>query len=225
MAYCLPNGFTLTGHTGCLDMNGVKTEDNSLASIDAAAACGANIVEIDVRFLQDGTAVLSHDSVSLVTDVVTLDAAFEKLASYPMLKMNVDLKSIDNVKIIKTVADRYGVTDRIFFTGVDAQWAKAIAVADTGIPYFLNIGINKLLKNNSFYIRRLIKLCKELGCMGLNINKNGATKKISRLLHENGLMLSVWTCTKDNEIRAALECSPDNITSRNPALVKKILSE
>lgn len=223
----LPVGFTVTGHTGCFAKDGTKTKDNSLESVAAAVECGADIVEIDVRFLSDGTPVLSHDAVSDsdADSVVKLDAAFAALAQHPQLRMNVDLKSVDFVGNVRTVAEQYGVLDRIFFTGVDRAWAVAVAKADTGIPYYLNIGVNRILANHAQYINRLIALCKELGCVGLNINKTGATKKLSRLLHENGLLLSVWTCTQENEIRRALQCSPDNITSRDPALVVKILSE
>lgn len=225
--FVLSKDFTVTGHTGCLDRDGNKTADNTLESIAAAAESGADIVEIDVQFLKNGMPVLSHDKVREENSgqVVSLDAAFACLAQYPQLRMNVDLKSIDNLTAVRFLAEKNGVLERIFFTGVDKKWAKTIAAADLGIPYYLNYKINKLLKNNNMYLLSLVRQCKRLGCVGLNIHRGGLTKNVSRILHEHGLLLSVWTCTQATEIRRALRCGPDNITSRNPALVRKILEE
>ena len=50
--FTLPHGFTITAHTGC-----EGTPDNSLDSIRAGVAAGADIVEIDLHFLPDGTPV------------------------------------------------------------------------------------------------------------------------------------------------------------------------
>lgn len=223
----LPRNFTVTGHTGCLSEDGTKTKDNSLESIREAVLCGADIVEIDVRFLADGKPVLSHDAVfdDAKNTVVSLDAAFACLAEYPHLQMNVDLKSTDNLEAVRYLAEKHGVLDRIFFTGVDRKWAKTVSDAGVGIPYYLNYGVSRILAGQTWYCMYLVRLCKSLGCMGLNINKVGATKKLSRILHEHGLLLSVWTCTQATDIRRALRCEPDNITSRNPALVKKMLNE
>ena len=50
--FALPEGFTVTAHTGC-----EGERDNTLESIRAGAQAGADIVEIDLHFLSDGTPV------------------------------------------------------------------------------------------------------------------------------------------------------------------------
>ena len=51
--FTLPEGFTVTAHTGC-----EGADDNTLESISRGAVAGADIVEIDLHFLPDNTPVL-----------------------------------------------------------------------------------------------------------------------------------------------------------------------
>ena len=53
----LPVNFTFTAHTGCMG-----TDDNSIQSIEVAVANGADIVEFDLNFTDDGEPVLAHDA-------------------------------------------------------------------------------------------------------------------------------------------------------------------
>ena len=46
----------ITAHSGCMG-----TPQNSLASVEKGIACGADFIEVDLNFTEDGTPVLSHD--------------------------------------------------------------------------------------------------------------------------------------------------------------------
>ena len=52
--FVIPDGFTVTAHTGC-----EKTKDNSLDAITIGYGYGADIVEFDLNFNDEGVAVLS----------------------------------------------------------------------------------------------------------------------------------------------------------------------
>src|SRR4051794_26964468 len=59
------NGFVVISHRG----NHVSVPENTLASLEAAIASGADYAEIDLRTTKDGFLVLSHDaSVDRMTD-------------------------------------------------------------------------------------------------------------------------------------------------------------
>ena len=103
----LPDGFTVTAHTGC-----EGTRDNSLESISAGYAAGADIVEFDLRFDAEGKGILSHDEDE--KNPVTLEAALEAVASYESLRVNVDCKTTDNLSEVFTLGEQYGITDRLF---------------------------------------------------------------------------------------------------------------
>ena len=89
----LPQGFTVTAHTGC-----EGTKDNSLEAIEKGYLSGADIVEFDVHFNSEGEPVLAHDYAA--DDSVKLKDAFELVAKCDGLRVNVDCKTVDNLKAI-----------------------------------------------------------------------------------------------------------------------------
>ncbi len=212
----LPDGFTYTAHTGC-----VNTEDNSLEAIEAGVKHGAQIVEFDVNFTEDGTPVLSHDTPQ--GGEVTLDEAFGKVASYENLMVNVDLKSSDNLPAVVASAEKYGIKDRIFFTGVELSAVEAVKSACPGIDYYLNFNVEKESKQTAEYLDGLVEGVKGCGAVGINFNKDNATKELVDKFHENGLLVSIWTVNNEKEMYEILHLSPDNITTRNPDKMKEIL--
>ena len=70
----LPKEFTITAHTGCMN-----TEENSIESMETGIENGAKIIEFDVNFLSDGTAILAHDEPT--GNELKLESAFEFLAN------------------------------------------------------------------------------------------------------------------------------------------------
>ena len=212
----LPNGFTYTAHAGC-----VNTPDDSLESIDAGVKYNAAIVEIDLNFNADNVPVLSHDTPK--GGEITLDEAFERISKYENLKVNVDVKYTSNLKEVVVLADKYGITDRIFFTGVTPDFVSAIHDACPNIPYYLNVEVRSAKKRSKKYLRSLVQLVKDSGAIGINFNKDSATKKLVDIFHENGLLVSIWTVDKERDICKILTMAPDNITTKQPDRIKIIL--
>ena len=212
----IPSDFTYTAHTGC-----TGTADNSLEAIEVGAKYGADIVEFDLSFLPDGTAVLAHDKP--IGDEVTLDQAFKKVSDYKNLKVNVDTKSVENIKIVYDLAKKHGIEKRIFYTGIEFKDVEKVKTDSPEIPYYINTDIEKPQKQTTEYLQKLINDVKESGAIGINFNKDNATKELVDAFHKNNLLVSIWTVNKEKEIYKMLRFSPDNITTRRPDKIKEIL--
>lgn len=214
----LPDGFTCTAHTGC-----VGTEDNSLESIEKAVEFGADIVEFDLNFTAEGIPVLSHDEPK--GDEVTLDDAFKKVSEYKNLKVNVDIKSCAALDKVAPLAEKYGILDRVFYTGVFEHYVESVKADSPEVEYYLNIDVEKISKHSPEYLASLVETVRENGAIGINMNKNNATKELVNFFHDNGLLVSVWTVNEENDMHKILYFAPDNITTRNPDTLGKILNK
>ena len=212
----LSKGFTYTAHTGC-----IKTADNSLAAIEEGAKYGADIVEFDLNFLPDGTPVLSHDKPK--GKEVTLDEAFKKVSEYENLKVNVDVKNVQNLKEVYPLAKKYRLEDRFFYTGITTEFLEAVKNDSPEVPYYLNVSVEKPRKQTPEYLEGLVKTVKDSGAVGINFNKDHATKKLVDTFHENDLLVSIWTVNKKRKMYKILFLEPDNITTRRPDKLKEIL--
>ncbi len=214
----LPENFTYTAHTGC-----DGTKDNSLEAIEAGAKYGAKIVEFDLNFTKDGTPVLAHDEP--MGDEITLDEAFKKVSEYPDLMVNVDAKSIANLKTVAPLAEKHGILDRIFYTGIESDDVATVKKDSPGIPYYLNLNVEKPKNQTDEYLESLVGNVKDCGAIGINFNKDNATKELVDIFHENGLLVSIWTVNNEKNIYEILSYSPDNITTRKPDLMEEILKK
>ncbi len=214
----LPKGFTYTAHTGC-----VGTKANSIEAIETGVLYGADIVEFDLNFTKNGEAVLAHDEPK--GGEITLDEAFCKVSEYPSLRVNVDAKSCKNLKAVVETAEKYGIKDRMFFTGIALSDVETVKNNCPDIDYYLNYGVEKAKKQTEEYLKELVKTVKECGAVGINFNKNNATKTLVEKFHENGLLVSIWTVNGEKEMYEILSLAPDNITTRNPDKMQDILSK
>ncbi|MBQ7114913.1 MAG: glycerophosphodiester phosphodiesterase [Clostridia bacterium] len=212
----LPEDFTYTAHTGCVD-----TKDNTLEAIEVGAKYGADIVEFDLNFLPDGTPVLAHDEPK--GNETTLEEAFKKISEYEGLKANVDIKSTQNLKAVYPLARKYGIEDRIFYTGVTTDFLESVKKDSPEIPYYLNVNVKKKRKQTPEYLEELVKTVKDSGAIGINFNKDNATKELVDTFHENDLQVSIWTVNKKAKMYKILSLKPDNITTRRPDKMEKLL--
>ncbi|MBE6782631.1 MAG: glycerophosphodiester phosphodiesterase [Ruminococcaceae bacterium] len=220
--YNLPVNFTVTAHTGC---EGRK--DNSLESISAGAAAGADIVEIDLHFMPDGTAVLSHDKPNNDSSgkiYPTLEDAFRVLSELDV-KMNIDVKSTDNISSVFPIAEKYGVADKIFFTGVNEDFVSAVKEGAPEISYYLNVSVDKSKKTDKNYISSIVEKVKDCGAVGINLNFKGCSEELVDSFRKENLQVSVWTANKKSEMLRCLSLSPDNITTRYPSVILSLISD
>lgn len=212
----LPADFTITAHTGCMG-----TKPNSLDSICAGDRFKSDIVEFDLRFDPQGTPVLWHDA-KLSEFLVTLEKAFELISELKNLRVNIDVKETTYLEKIPPLAEKYGITDRIFFTGIGKDDVAAVKEKCPGIPYYLNYNVIAHDDGNPEYAENIISALKETGAIGLNTIRNFVTPSLVKAIQDAGYLVSVWTATTEEEIRKAASAGPNNITTRNPQLAYQI---
>lgn len=212
----LPPDFTYTAHTGCCG-----TADNSLEAIKVGIKNGADIVEFDLYFNNENVAVLSHDEPK--GNEVTLDEAFKLISTYNDVKVNVDVKKCTDLHIVYELAEKYSITDRIFFTGIFLEDVEIVKKECPTIPYYLNYDVLKANKQTPEYLNELVKIVKDNGAIGINFNKDSATKELVDTFHENDLLVSIWTVNEEKDMYKILYFAPDNITTRNPDVLKEII--
>lgn len=212
----LPKDFTITAHTGCMG-----TEENSVESMEKGISNGANIIEFDVHFTEDGVPVLSHDAPQ--GNELKLDVAFNFLANHKDIKANVDIKATANMPKIQSLAEEYGVMEQIFFTGVGDAFVDAVRTGCPDIPYYLNVGVDKTKACDREYILSLVEKVKNAGAVGINFNYKSATKELVDIFRENGFLVSIWTVSGQYNMYKILSFEPDNITTRKPDVLSEII--
>jgi len=191
---------SITAHAGALG-----TAPNTLPCVQAALAFpGADILEVDVRFLPDGTPALGHDRVG--SDSPTLEAVFELMRS-GQTRVNLDMKETSHMLQAEQLVVQYGLQVRAFLTGIEAK--DVPAVWGCGIPYYLNAA------NAAAAL--------ELGALGINISYRQCTKKLVRAAHASGLLVSVWTVDRRSAMKKMLRLGVDNITTRRPDVLKRVM--
>lgn len=214
----LSEGFTITAHTGCMG-----TEENSLDSIKMGIENGANVVEFDLYFTEDGAPILSHDEP--VGGEITLNEAFAYFRMFKDIKANVDIKTVDALEKVYSLAIENNVEDRIFYTGVKDEFVNAIKKNSPEIRYYLNVDVDKSQNTNKEYLLTLAEKVKNAGAIGINFNYKSASKELVEVFRENGLLVSIWTVDSEYNMYKILSFGPDNITTRHPDKLSKIISQ
>ena len=212
----LSDSFTVTAHTGC-----ENTQDNSLESILVGRVNGADIVEFDLHFDSDGNPVLSHDEPE--GKCVTLDEAFTCVARYEDLKVNVDVKNTKNLTAVALCAREHGLSERIFYTGITENDVQAVKQQTPEISYYLNVDVDKTKKHDKIYLAEIADTVENAGAVGINFHYSNCTKELVEVFRERGLLVSVWTVNNKFDMQRILRLLPDNITTRYPSKLKKII--
>lgn len=214
----IPKDFTITAHTGCMG-----TVQNSLESIKAGAGNGASVVEFDLNFTKDGEPVLSHDEP--VGGEITLDDAFKFISQIENVKVNVDVKTCDALNKVYPMAQKYGIEKRIFYTGVHEGFVDSVKKDSPEVPYYLNFKVKIWKKYSEKYILSIVEKVKKSGAVGINFKYTGASKKLVNIFRKNGLLVSIWTVDNRKNMYKILSFAPDNITTRNPHELSRIVKE
>lgn len=213
------DGFTITAHTGAYD-----TEDNSLDSVKAAIEHKAKVLEIDVRCRPNGTVVIGHDIIVTNTDGVEITTVFDLIKDTKIV-MNLDIKETRALKGLHDLIFEYQFQDRVFLTGIEYLQVNNVKEDCPDVAYYLNYSPSRFKIFSEDYQQRVIELMEKTGAIGINCKYVYASRTLSKLLHDNGYKLSVWTVDKSRQIKRALVCKPDNVTTHYPDKITKIIDE
>lgn len=199
---------SITAHSGCM-----KTPPNSIKSIEKGIESGADFVEIDLNFTDDGTPVLSHDRPKGGEELYK--NALEILKKNPKIEFNLDVKSTANLKEALAMAEKAGVGGRVFFSGVKEEFVAEFKRQCPRARFYYNVYPDRRTD-----IDGLVRRAKEIGAIGLNLNYKSANAGIVRKCHAAGLLVSVWTVDGKKDIDRMVKLGVDAIASNNPVLAR-----
>lgn len=212
--------FTITAHTGAYN-----TPMNSLEFVKTAIDNNAAVVELDIRQRPDSTLVMSHDIVVTNNDGVELESAFELLKN-TNIQINLDIKETKVLNSLYAMLTEYNLVEQSFLTGIETINVKAVKESDcAGMRYYLNYMPSRTKVFFDDYRQKLIELLEESGAIGINCNYKFASSQLSSLLHKKGYKLSVWTVDTERKAKKMLACKPDNITTKSPEMIQKVIDE
>lgn len=184
-------------------------------------SAGADIVEFDLSFDENGEPVLSHGSQS--DGAVHLKGAFRFLSEHKNIKANIDVKNTSHLEKVSQYAEETGVIKQIFFTGIFPENVSAVERFCPQIPYYLNYSVNANASNDLAYISHILEITKNCGATGINIDYKSASKQLVEVFHNEGLSVSLWTVNSKYQLCRALRLCPDNITTKNPERLCRLL--
>lgn len=213
----LPENFTVTCHAGAL-----FTSPNTLRSVSAAVEWGAQIVEFDVSFRPSGTPVIIHNSSPAENEGVLLADALPIVAKSDTCKINLDIKSTANLGAVDELVKQNGLFDRVFYTGVSEDWVATVR-ENSKISYYLNYNVSKDEAADKAAVQLIVDRAKGLGAIGINSNHKYASNLFVDIVRENGLLVSLWTANEIEDMIRVLKLKPDNITTKNPAVLDWII--
>ena len=202
---------TITAHSGCND-----TKPNSIESLQDGYNSRADILEFDLNFDKSGVAYLSHDEVK--GNEIKLEEAFKFLANNPNVKANIDVKKIDNMPAVFHLINLYNLFNRVFFTVVKEEFVEAVRTGCPGITYYLNYKPEFLKMNCQQYINQLMNNVKDCSAIGINMRHYFLSRKLIKTFHENDLLDGYF-------MQRAIFYGPDNITTKNPLKLRRLLME
>ena len=189
-----------------------------MEAIQAGVQVGAQIVEFDLNFTTEGDPVLSHDAPQSDQSYVPLSDVFQFLRENKSILANVDVKSTQYLEKLLPLAEEYGVTEQLFMTGLDENSISIAKEKCPGIPYYLNTSVDE-----DTDLPSLIEKAQALGAIGLNLNWKDASRRLVRLCHRSGLLVSVWTVNDTRPILEMTLIGADNITTRRPDLACAVI--
>ena len=210
---------TITAHSGAFG-----TPDNSLEYVKKVLEEHCEIFEIDVTFRPDGTPVVIHSGSPKADEGVLLEEVFALTAEDPAIRMNLDLKSVKNLPVVDALLDRFCLTERAFFTGVDAGWAPVVK-ANSCLSYYLNADVAPWNRSKKACLLKLADKIASLGAVGINTHYSNCRHAMVEAFREKGMPVSVWTVNDAKNAAKYVALGVDNITTRHPDLVRQALAK
>jgi glycerophosphoryl diester phosphodiesterase len=215
--------------------------ENTLAAVERVVALGFGYLETDVRATRDGVAVLMHDprldrttdrrgSVSALTwaevararvggrePVPRLD---ELLASYPGLRVNLDVKAPSAVGPLVEVIRRAGAVDRVCVGSFHDRLIPAVR-ARLGERLCTSLGPREVLALRLGTLRRTAAGCVQVppGLLRIRV----IDPRLVAAAHRRGLPVHAWTVNDPAEMNRLLDLGVDGIMSDDAPALRDVL--
>jgi glycerophosphoryl diester phosphodiesterase len=245
--------FARVGHRGASAL----APENTLRALELAVELGCDMLEFDVIDLVDGTLVLAHsDDLREVShgaargrvrgqslgalrqvapDLPTFDEAIAFCADrLPGIGLQVDLKRRGIEEGVVETLRRYGVLDRSWVSGFDAEALRRVASLEPDLPrsYTLprdRLGISKrgplapvvraaLASIGASLPRRLPVLLARARAAAATLHYSVASAAAIARAHELGAAVYVWTVNDAKHAEALIRAGADGIITNDPRI-------
>ncbi len=213
------------GHRGAAG----HAPENTLAAINAGIACGADIVEIDLRRTADGVLVVLHDAT--VNRTTNGTGRIDRLSLRDVKKLTAGKgQQIPTLQeVLDAASGRAGLMLELKIRGIAGQTVEAVRQAG-----FKNLVIYaSFLHEELPHVRaadpdadrmalfdrlpgtsaaRAMKYA--ASCVGLHYDR--ATRRLIESLHRSDLRVFVYTANRPSDIERALSLGVDGVISNFP---------
>ena len=215
----------ITAHSGC-----ENTPDNTLESVRAGIALGADFVEVDVRLDPDGVPRLTHDMPAGYAGLPLLEDAL-RLAAAGGVGVNCDLKESAALDAALALGEGCGLSPaRLAFSGdvpVErllkepdiARRATILLNSEVACAYMAGTEELTRAEQSLFLAARpdeLAQLLHDTGARALNAPYQAFPGMLLRGLRACGVALSLWTVNDEAALSRLLREDLMNITTRTP---------
>ncbi len=207
--------------------------ENSLAAFRAAAALGADAVELDIHATADGTPIVHHDETIAGRRIAELTAdqvADERLANGERVPSLVDVLRVLGPGLqvfveVKSLSPQFDpcVLDALRQGPNPAGYAvhgfDHRVVQRLGREY---PALRRGVLSASYPVRPLAAL-EDAGATMLWQERTLVDRSLADALHAEGMQLIVWTVDDPAEMRQLLELGADAICTNRPELGRRIV--
>jgi glycerophosphoryl diester phosphodiesterase len=221
--------FVRVGHRGAPLVAG----ENTLASIEAAAELGVDVVELDVIALGDGTLVLGHSLAEKHRDAPTLDEALSLVGELD-LAVQLDVKLPGYEAPLAAAVVRHDLLDRCFASATSLRTLRALRDAEPDLARSLTYPDDRFGLTNRRLVRpltarglaglrqvlplRLPRWLRNVGAAAATLNWTVVSAPVLERCHALGVAVYVWT-VNDAELVAGLDSlGADGIITDDPRL-------
>ena len=232
----------ITAHAGCMG-----TRPNGREHVVRALFSGADVVELDIRLSADGHVVLSHDEEAVGPDglrralgslsweeirslagegaearILDLDEAFDLIGGTAVV--NLDAKEPAAAVAAAAVARRRGAAESIVFSGLEPEAAAELRDELRGFARLLNADpILPIAGYGPDSMREALRVARDCGCCGLNLDFRAATEALVDYAHPRCLPVFLWTADEPEEMERVLSLRPFSVTTNRPDLLARMI--
>ncbi len=219
----------ITAHSGC-----EGKPDNSEAHIRAAAASGADVMEVDIRRVQ-GKLLLTHNEPEDPESCVPLRECFRLVKELSgQMRINCDLKHEGLEQDVLALAEEENMQGRIIFTGTVEpellktmpEWVMVSMNVENLLPgVYERAEARGELRMTEEEENLLLEKARQYGITSLNMNYRFFHKGLWQKMTDAGIAFSLWTANDQETIRSLLAYNLENLTTRMPVFACRVREE
>ena len=223
--YSFPEGAVITAKNGL-----ANNEKNSLIYVRAALQKDVDCFEIDLCFDEKGKPFVAENADKITDNSMPFEYLIsfisEEINASAQQKhfINIHLEDASEIGEVTEIITRYEMDDFCFFTGVNVNQASYIR-QNSSIPFYLDYEIDKSKADDPDYAISVVNAISNSGAMGINCSADNFSNTLASMIKESWLKISFYDVETELEIIDALKFSPNQIITRDPQLVRSILTE